>query len=200
MEPKACGKYHHGDLRRALLEAAIAAIARDGPRRFSLRAVAHELHVSHAAAYRHFRNRDGLLRAVSIEGMQRLQRALLEAAQDSPSPTETVRRCAMAYVLFGLDNPGLYQVMFSEPTQRHDEARGAADAVLEMTAGIVEQAQCGGGVRPGDPFELARAAWAMLHGLVDLEQRRQLGDRSTEAVMEHAELLLETFFQGLFTH
>ncbi len=197
MEPKASGKYHHGDLRRALLDAAIAAIDKQGLQRFSLRAITQELNVSHAAAYRHFRSRDALLQAVSIEGLQLLSRQLLETARDSQGPTDTVRRCALAYVRFGVDNPGLYQVMFSEPTQLHTDTRSAAESVMAVTAQIIGRAQQDGGLRQGDPYDQGRAAWAMLHGLVDLELRKQLGQRSPEAVTEYAERLLDIFFRGM---
>jgi len=198
MDPKATGKYHHGDLRNALLEKAIVAIDEHGPTRFSLRAVTQELNVSHAAAYRHFRNRAALLQAVSIEGMQRLTQALVNAARISSDPSDTLRRCALAYVEFGVNNPGLYQVMFSEPTQQHAETRGAADSVMAMTAQILTRAGEQGAVRPRNALEQGRAAWAMLHGLVDLELRKQLGDRSHDEILEHASRLLEIFFEGLF--
>ncbi len=199
MTRKAEGKYHHGDLRRALLDAAILAIDDGGPKNFSLRALAQGLNVSHAAAYRHFRNRDDLLRAVSIEGMQRLQATLYETARQAAGPADTMRRCALAYVQFGLSYPGLYHVMFSEISKSSEDTRGASDAVLAVTAQIIAQAQVEGAVTPGDPWEHARAAWAMVHGLVDLELRKQLTARSPARIMEHNELLLETFFSGLFT-
>lgn len=198
MDPKAAGKYHHGDLRRALLDAAITAIERTGPKRFSLRALAQELNVSHAAAYRHFRSRDALLGAVSIEGMDRLTEALIGAAGASQDPTVILRSCALAYVRFGLDHPGLYQVMFSDAQQRSDETQSAADGTLVLTARLIAASQQAGGVREGDAMVQARAAWAMMHGLVDLELHRQFTKREPLDAMGHAELLIDTFLHGLY--
>ncbi len=198
MDPKATGKYHHGDLRRALLEAAIASIGEHGPKRFSLRAVTQSLNVSHAAAYRHFRGRDDLLRAVSIEGMNRLGGALMDAARQCDGPSETIKRCAIEYVRFGLANPGLYQVMFSAPTQQDKESKTAADAVMDVTTEIMAGGQRDGLVRPGEPREHARAAWALCHGLVDLQLRQQMSGHEPGTVLDHAERLLDTLFEGLF--
>ena len=199
MNVKAVGRYHHGDLHRALLEAAMDAIDEEGPQRFSLRALAQRLNVSHAAAYRHFRNKDALLQAVAIEGLWRLAAILQESGQGVQGVAETMLRGALAYVRFGLDNPGLYQVMFSRTTQDHPASRQAADEVLAVSAKLIVQAQQAGQVRSGDPYEQARAAWAMVHGLLDLELRKQFGERRREDVLEQAENLLGAFFQGLIT-
>ena len=197
MDPKAQGKYHHGDLRRALIESAIGAIDEVGPHKFSLRALAHDLNVSHAAAYRHFRNKDDLLVAVAIEGLKRLAAELVKAAEGSEQPAATLQQGALAYMRFGLDNPGLYQVMFSGITQRNETSRAAADGVMAMTAQLFVRAQQAGSVLEDDPYQQARAAWAMLHGLIDLEQRKQFGEREREEVMSHAEAILLAFLKGL---
>jgi AcrR family transcriptional regulator len=197
MDVKETGKYHHGDLRRALLEAAQLAEDEVGPHTISLRALAKKLDVSHAAAYRHFRNKQALLRGVAIEGHQRLAQALVDAGRSGVDPADTLRRCASAYVRFGLENPGVYQVMFSADTQRDSEAKLAADRVLMVTARIIERSAKTGASRPGVPLKQALAAWSMVHGIVDLELRKQLGERSIDEARQQAELLLDTFFFGL---
>ncbi len=197
MDPKAKGKYHHGDLRNALVEAAIRAIDRDGAERFSLRALAQRLKVSHAAAYRHFRNKDDLLLAVALEGLGRLSAALIEAGQSAEDPFERLTRGAQAYMRFGLDNPGLYQVTFSGLTLRDEATRAAADGTLALTTQLFQQAQEAGKVRRDDPYQQARAAWAMLHGLIDLEQRGQFGERSRKEVMGNAQAILMAYLDGL---
>ncbi len=199
MNVKAAGKYHHGDLRSALVEAALDAIGEEGPQRFSLRALAQRLNVSHAAAYRHFRNKDALLQAVAIEGLTRLAIILQRSGQGTESVADTMLQSALAYVRFGLENAGLYQVMFSRTTQDDPVSRQAADDVLAVSARLIEQAQQAGQVRSGNAYEQARAAWAMVHGLLDLELRRQFGERRREDVLEQAENLLGAFFQGLIT-
>ncbi|HYM69483.1 MAG TPA: helix-turn-helix domain-containing protein, partial [bacterium] len=72
--------YHHGDLREALLRAAIDLVADVGPRGFTLREVARRAGVSHNAPYRHFRDKEELIAAVAAEGFRELTRAMLEAA------------------------------------------------------------------------------------------------------------------------
>jgi AcrR family transcriptional regulator len=198
MDPKAAGKYHHGDLQRALLDAAIVALERTGPKRFSLRALALELNVSHAAAYRHFRNRDALIEAVAIEGMELLTKALIAAAGDGDDPRAILRSCALAYVGFGLDHPGLYQVMFSDAQRRSQPTQTAADSTLVLTSQVIAAAQQAGGVGPGEPIVQARAAWAMMHGLVDLELRGQFTRREPLSAMAHAEMLIDFFLNGLY--
>lgn len=197
MEPKKDGTYHHGDLRRALVEAAMDNVSRRGPQRFSLRAVAKQLNVSHAAAYRHFRNKESLLCAVSVEGFRRLAASLEEAASEASDIGDAIVAFGLAYVHFGLENAGLYQAMFSEVTQRHDDSRNTANQVLAVSADLLARAQRIGRVRPGDPFEQARAAWSMVHGLVDLNLRLQFGERSDHEVLQQASVLLEAFLHGL---
>src|SRR5271155_5863697 len=83
VEPK---PYHHGDLRRALMDSADAILERDGPNALSLRAVAREAGVSPAAPYHHFKDKDELLSAIAHEGFSRLKQALTKAASGEPDP------------------------------------------------------------------------------------------------------------------
>jgi AcrR family transcriptional regulator len=102
-EPK---PYHHGDLRRALLRAAIAIIEREGPSALSLRAVAREAGVSPAAPYHHFKDKSELLNAVAMEGFARLKTALVEAFAGSKRD-EVRSALGVAYVEFSRQQPAL---------------------------------------------------------------------------------------------
>jgi AcrR family transcriptional regulator len=99
------GAYHHGDLRRKLLDRGLALIARDGLASFSLRSLAKELGVSHAAPYRHFSSREELLAEIVRESMDSFEKALLASVVIEGDNEENLYRLGEAYVRFYLANP-----------------------------------------------------------------------------------------------
>src|SRR5277367_6148177 len=102
--------YHHGDLRRALLRAAIVIIEREGPSALSLRAVAREAGVSPAAPYHHFKDKSDLLNAIAEAGFEALGDAIKAAVTaDTENKMGTI---GVAYVKFARENPALYRVMY----------------------------------------------------------------------------------------
>src|ERR671920_1863885 len=103
--------YHHGDLRRALVDAARRLLESEGPSALSLRAVAREAGVSPAAPYHHFKDKGELLDAVAQEGWQMLDQALAKAKAEAPTIREAMNGLGVAYVCFASDNPALYRVM-----------------------------------------------------------------------------------------
>src|SRR5579871_2133171 len=111
--------YHHGNLKQALLGAALELIAETGPRGFTLREAARRAGVSHNAPYRHFRDRDELLAAVATEGFDRLTKAMAGAAR-KVRPLDRLRRSGIAYVDFALRWPQHFAVMFDAPWTRLD--------------------------------------------------------------------------------
>ena len=117
--------YHHGDLRRALLERAIETVAADGVEALSLRALARDLGVSHAAPLRHFATKADLLNAVATEGVERLIAATRHAAT-SGSARARLRTVSLAYVAWARDNAALHRVIRNPDVTRHgsDELRG----------------------------------------------------------------------------
>ena len=112
--------YHHGDLRRALVDAARRLLEAEGPSALSLRAVAREAGVSPAAPYHHFKDKGELLDAVAHEGWVMLDQALATAKANAPSIREAMSALGVAYVCFARDNPALYRVMYD--TARDKEA------------------------------------------------------------------------------
>lgn len=197
MDRRDAGTYHHGDLKRALIEAAIEAVDDQGDV-FSLRRLAQKLNVSHAAAYRHFRNRDDLLAAVAVEGLSRLAAPMEQAATGSGDIGENMVRCGEEYVRFGLNHPGLYQVMFSVVALQNEPARTAADRVFAIITGVMYRAQIEGRVLQGDVEEQARAAWAVVHGLLDLNLRGQFKNPCEDEMLAQTRRLLTAFLHGLF--
>src|ERR1700742_5220828 len=125
-EPK---PYHHGDLRRALLRAAVDILEGEGPSALSLRAVAREAGVSPAAPYHHFKDKSELLNAVAMEGFARLKAALVEAFAASKANNEARSALGVTYVEFSYANPALYRVMWDcarsgekMPEDQHDDS------------------------------------------------------------------------------
>jgi AcrR family transcriptional regulator len=157
--------YHHGDLRRALLQAAAAEIHEVGPSAISLRSIARRAGVSHAAPAHHFGDRAGLLAAVAAEGFRRMNESMVAAATDSPEPLLAIGR---AYVAFARTNPGEFAVMFRPELLGSDpdlEVHGAAahQRLVEAIA-VTPGATCNG----EDPSVTAARLWSLVHGLATL--------------------------------
>ena len=148
--------YHHGDLRRVLLDAAVAAIAERGAAALSLRDLARRAGVSHAAPTHHFRDKAGLLTAVAAEGFALLGAALAEA--------DDFAATGVAYVLFATTHPGHFAVMFRPVLYHRDDPAvvAARDRTTEMLRGGARQAF-------GDDDRVpALAAWSLVHGMATL--------------------------------
>jgi AcrR family transcriptional regulator len=175
--PKPAGQYHHGDLRRALLDAAFRLVDEQGVDALSLRELARRLGVSHAAPGHHFPDRLALLVAMAVEGFDRLADGM-EAAAAAHAPGEA-RMAAVgeAYLRFALDHPSHLQVMFGpevggmrvrpEALRRAgDRARRVLDGTVEALAGLPAHVHGA----PRDPFVEAHtfSAWALLHGVARL--------------------------------
>ena len=169
--------YHHGDLRTALLNAALELLEERGESALSLRAVARRAGVSPAAPYRHYVDREALVSAVAAVGYSELA-GRLAAAHPAPSTREQLATVAVAYVQFALERPALFRIMFSEPCDRDNDERAAAtEAVSQYLNAIVERALPG-----GDAEALATAVWALVHGLAFLHLDGKL-DASTPEVV-----------------
>ena len=166
------GAYHHGNLRKALVDAALELIAAGDPGELSLRAVARRAGVSTAAPYRHFDSREALLAAVAEEGFRGLAAAMRGAsAAHRHDPIATFREAGVGYVLFAHANPAHYTVMFSpdlgDRSAYPDLAVSAADA-MSVLKDAIAGCQRAGLIAAGDPREVALAAWSSVHGLASL--------------------------------
>lgn len=158
--------YHHGDLRRALLDAALESIAESGPMSLSLRELARRSGVSHAAPAHHFGDKAGLLTALAAEGYRMLAATLGEVYARTGSFLEV----GVAYVRFALEHRAYFAVMFRPDLYHADdpelaEARGAARVLLY---GPVERMQAESDDGEGDALGLGVAAWSLAHGLATL--------------------------------
>jgi AcrR family transcriptional regulator len=175
MSPKAT--YHHGDLRTALLRAAMELLEESGETALSLRAIARRAGVSPAAPYRHYADREALVSAVAAVGYRELAERLA-VAHPSPSTPEQLASVAIAYVQFALERPALFRIMFGEPCDRDNDERVAATAaVSNYVRAIVERS-----FPQADPDALATAVWALVHGLAFLHLDGKL-DAPTPSVV-----------------
>jgi len=171
--PRPKAPYHHGDLRRALLEEAVRTI-RDGggPVALTLRAVGARLGVSRPALYRHFADKSALLNAVSEDGFRRLSEALERAWTDAGGGMTGFDEQGRAYVRFALDNPSHYRVMFGVWSSREQDdtaLRAAGARAFQLLVDALAALQGQGVVRRDEPAErLALYVWAAVHGIAML--------------------------------
>jgi AcrR family transcriptional regulator len=168
--------YHHGDLRRALIETALQMVTEEQDWTFSLREVARRAGVSHRAPYNHFPEKLDLLAAIAAVGFARLRDGLLRAMAGLDDAEARLAAILRTYMCLGLENPALYRLMFGPALSgagsaaRPAVARGAgADARAVLEHVILYGARSGAfAVSPDDPKALALAAlspWSAAHGL-----------------------------------
>ncbi|SFV37728.1 DNA-binding transcriptional regulator, AcrR family [Devosia crocina] len=165
--------YHHGNLRQALLEAALIILEKEGQNGLGLRDLARAVGVSAAAPYRHFDSRAALLEALAVTGFQRFSAAMEAVA--STEPAQPMAAMGKTYVLFALDNANLFRLMFSPELKRDNRPglRMAADAAFDTLRQAVGGDQRSGRIK-------ALAAWAKVHGLAILLLDGQIALRAGE--------------------
>jgi len=169
--------YHHGQLRDALLAAAIALEPAHGPLGLSLRQVAKHAGVSHAAVYNHFASKDALVVAVADLGFAQLTAALSEtlarpgggrAHPPGYAGFFTLGEIARAYVRFASRHASLFRFMFGTPPQAGASLADRQDAVLALFARAIEMAQADGTVRRGVAARYGAQLWSLVHGVAAL--------------------------------
>jgi AcrR family transcriptional regulator len=166
---KTSSTYHHGDLRRALLDAALDMVRTDGAAQLSLREVARRAGVSHAAPYRHFADKEALLAAVAEEGFRGLHDAMAKAAAASPGPVEALQATGRAYVAFALDRPAHFKVMFASDRARpYPELDAAAACAFGVLVSTLQRGVDAGALVQRPAAELAIPAWSIVHGVAHL--------------------------------
>jgi AcrR family transcriptional regulator len=159
-------RYHHGDLRQALLRAAEAELAEKGIEGFSLRGVAKRAGVSHAAPAHHFADSAGLLTALTAEGFGRFVAAQRQrqrkAGQDGRAQLVAA---GQGYIDFAMAHPDLFRLMFSSDRPDHGEPQLAATAAAAYDKLVADVGRAQG--RGPDTADVVRA-WALVHGIADL--------------------------------
>jgi len=180
--------YHHGNLREALIEAALSLVEERGNPEFTLREVARRVGVTHAAPQRHFEDRAALVAAVAEEGFHGLHAHVEQGmrATDARDPAERLQALGVAYVQFAVQNPAHFRVMFSAELvdkSRHPSLQAASRAVHDFLVQCIIEGQRQGCFVEGDPLELAFAAWSLVHGCaVLLVDGRGMGRRPDDLI------------------
>lgn len=164
------GRYHHGDLRAALLDSATDALRTRGADALSLRELARDIGVSHAAPRRHFRDKRALLDALALRGFERLTAELATAAATDGDFRTRVTATAGTYVRFAVQESELLELMFAgkhapdAPPELIAAGYGLGAAMLE----IIADGQRRGHVRPGPVEPIALTTFAAVHGFATL--------------------------------
>lgn len=183
--------YHHGNLKEALIRAALELIAQKGPAGFTFADAARFAGVSPAAPYRHFRDRDELLSDVARRGFEQFEAALARAWQDGrPDVITAFDRLGGAYLEFAKNEPAFYSAMFEAgiPLDTTPELRQAGDRAFAVLRGASEMlvAQIPSRNRP-PALMVALHIWALTHGVASLFSRGDAARRTLP--MSPSELL-----------
>ncbi len=194
--------YHHGDLRRALVDAARRLLEAEGPSALSLRAVAREAGVSPAAPYHHFKDKAELLDAVAHEGWEILH-ASMRAARDAEQGRQRLTALGIAYVCFAREHPALYRVMYDAardkealPIDTQDRDEESAYCMVRST--MVEN---GANAVADTDLELATiASWCAAHGLAEMAGFKQFGHMKDVLGGEREFIAAVLRHMGLFPH
>jgi AcrR family transcriptional regulator len=198
--------YHHGDLRHALIDAALDLLAETQRWDFSLREVARRAGVSHNAPYAHFPDKNALLAAVGVRGYERLRGATVAAAEGCQTAAQALVAIGSAYITFGLGNVAHYRLMFGQALavdgQMPEPIRAAAAAARGLLREIILRGARDGSfsVDPDNGDDIAGAvmsAWSLVHGFT-LLAIDGLTSRETELEADRLiDLILLRMMKGL---
>jgi AcrR family transcriptional regulator len=184
--------YHHGNLKEALMRAALDLIAEKGPAGFTFAEAARSAGVSPAAPYRHFRDRDELLANVALNGFGRFEAALARAWDNGrPDPFAAFDRLGKAYLAFARTEPAYYSAMFEAgiPLETNPDLREVGERAFAVLRSAAEALIAAMPLKTRPPaLMMALHVWALAHGIATLFGR---GDAARRTLPMSAEELLE---------
>src|SRR5262245_11836715 len=180
--------YHHGNLRRVILDAALEEIADQGPMELSMRELARRAGVSHAAPGHHFGDKAGLLTAIAVEGFELLTVALRRANECGG-----FSEVGLAYIAFAVDHHAHFEVMYHPDLYRTDDPAvlDARDAAAQLLYGPAEEAY-----PDRDAFRVGIAGWSFAHGFASLWTTGNLRHRLQGDPIDAARAIGEVLFQA----
>ena len=180
--------YHHGDLKNALIKAGVEILASEGLGGLSLRKVAKQAGVSHAAPYSHFSDKQALIAAISTEGFKQLYIQIETVIETHRADPETLLiETAWAYVQFALNEPDRFKLMFSSVLEKEKEYAEFVEISQEnfsQLMKIVETCQQAGILKSGASDVVAVSVWSTVHGFTSLLLEGQI----SHTVLEKASL------------
>jgi len=188
---KAGKRYHHGELKEALVSAGRKLLEEKGLRGFTLRECARRAQVSHAAPAHHFKSMDDLLAEIATRGYQELTSAMAaEARRAAPNASARLVGQGVGYLAFGAANPMLFRLMFNRETDRFETPALAAaakeayrlhtaavDAVIPKASGEIKE-------------RMSDFAWATVHGFITLVLEGQVGERDSSRALKARSLAI----------
>ena len=185
--------YHHGNLKEALLQAALGLIAEKGPAGFTFADAARTAGVSAAAPYRHFRDRDDLLANIAQRGFEQFEQTLAQAWDDGrPNTVTAFERLGKAYLAFARNEPAFYSAMFESgiPADSSPELMAAGERAFGVIRAAAERlaALTPPGVSRPPALMMALHIWSMSHGIASLFGR---GDAARRKLPMSPDDLLE---------
>jgi len=193
--------YHHGDLRRAIVTAAIDILSETQSHEFSLRELARRAGVSHNAPYKHFADKRELLAAVSTAGFERLAQRMGNAMTGPGNARAQLFAMLRAYIQHGVENPALYRLMFGGYLSTPDDGRpaierAAAERTKTLLTGVIVEGALGRAIpnTPRNERKIAGAilaCWSLVHGLTLLLTDGLVGPR------KKSDALGDSVLQGL---
>jgi AcrR family transcriptional regulator len=174
-------KYHHGDLKNALIKTGGEILSKEGVGGLTLRKVAKRAGVSHSAPYAHFKDRQSLIAAISTEGFRQLYSELDAAVlAHADNPKEQLIESAWAYVQFAMNNTDIFKIMFSGVLEKEKDYPSFVEIsgnTFERVVEIVRNCQHAG-ILPSAPSELvAVSLWSQVHGIISLALEGQITHR-----------------------
>lgn len=183
--------YHHGNLRQALMDAALVCIKEKGSEKLSLRALAREIGVSQAAPYRHFEDKVALLSALAGDGFVKLAGQMRACMRDLTSdPVSALQQGAQAYIRFAKDNPETYRLMYSMHVEEFDdeEMEACHQEAFNLLEKNVEVGIQTGAFKSHNKDAVVLASWSVVHGFAQL---------IIDGVVDMEDLEIETSFQAI---
>jgi AcrR family transcriptional regulator len=199
--------YHHGDLRRVLVEAALSLLTKTQRWDFSLREVARCADVSHNAPYSHFASKRDLLAAVAVKGYEMLQARALTAVRGKKKPADALKAIGIAYLRFAAENPAHYRLMFGPTLQGQDgglpsEVIRAFGSAVNVLREVLKQG------RDDRTFKIPQndraaletaviADWSLVHGLTMLYIDGLATLETAQTIGRLAEKVVAIFMYGL---
>ncbi|MCU1481221.1 MAG: transcriptional regulator, TetR family [Subtercola sp.] len=187
--------YHHGNLRRAFLDAAERSLSEHGAEQISLRDLARDVGVSHAAPRRHFTDRQGLLDALAERGFGRLGNALRTALAESDGDFPSrVRNAVAAFMSFATDNSSLYELMNAGKHRSDVQAIvDAAEAAYQPMSHLISEGQQRGLLEAGNPERIGIVLFATVQGIATMINGGLIGK---ELLDELTEMAVSQFLRG----
>ncbi len=200
MKKTKSNSYHHGDLKKTLIEAGVTILGEEGIKNLSLREAARRAGVSHTAPYRHFEDKDALLAAIAEEGFHRLILKLEEGIARHPTnPLQRHYAIGEAYVQFALENPNHLQVMFGnvfEDYKKYPTLKEASEKSFGLLVETIKDCQKAGIVKKTNSLQLALVAWSAIHGLsmLAIEKRNKWISENNSRIIK---ILGDVLFNGM---